>query len=250
MLKQKTQNLLMIAVIIGVVILSFWLLIGFDRMTVQAQSNSLILQEQQERSPRLAYQNVPTNTVNSLGTIEVQELRAEVTDNIQDIISKIETGSTGLGAQSINAGYEYIPASAFRHDGASPASGYSFFPFLGFIQNTSSSQMCLAAPVYVPNGATFTNVFIFFVDDSASSDFLIALWRKNHVSPGGNAEPVAVGTLTDIDDTLVRIGFFDPFQPQPGTGTVSNNYGYSVTFCFDPNTGIEQLVYGFIVTYN
>lgn len=250
MIKQKTQNLLLITVITAVIIVSFWFLIGFDRLAVQAQSNSLIFQEQQKSGLRLGSQDVSTNTINSLGTIKVQELQVEEATSIQDIISKIEANSTELGTQSINAGYEYIPASAFRHDGASPASGYSFFPFEGFIQNTSSSQMCLAAPVYVPNGVTFTDVFIFFIDDSATSDLAIVLWRKNHISPGGNAEVVIAGTFSDIDDALVRYGYFDPFQVEPGTGTVSNNYSYSVTFCFDPNTNIEQLVYGFFVAYN
>ncbi len=248
MLKQKIQNFLIIASIMGAVILSFQFLIGFDDLTVQAQNNASVFQQQRSVS-ELTYQTISTDTFSSSETLDGQELQIEEANSFQDIISKIEAGSTEFGPQSINAGYEYIPASAFRHDGVSPASGYSFFPFLGFIQNTSASQMCLAAPVYVPNGATFTNVFVFFVDDSATSDFRIALWRKSHRFPSGDAESVAIGTLIGIDDSLVRVGFFDPFQPQPGTGTVSNDYGYSVTFCFAPNTGLEQQMYGFIISY-
>ena len=269
MLVQKAQNLLLAAVIvIAVVTLSFWFIIGSNKMMVQAQGNlSPFSRANQDLAGRhlpaigpaangqhrddlsLVYQDIYTNEVNFLAGVELQELQAEVVDDLQSAILRIGAGSTGLSAQSINAGFEYIPSSAFRHDGFSPASGYRFWPIVGYIRNRSSSQMCLAAPVYVPNGATFTQVFWFFVDDSAASDVTIFLQRKNLALPAGLAETVIAGTV-DKDQPEIFVAFFDPFQPQPGTGTVDNDYSYSLIFCFDPNTGFEQRIFGFIVTYS
>jgi hypothetical protein len=249
MVSLKIQILLIGAVVVGVGA-AFWLVTALDETTAQAQGVTGVASlESQPENLRLDYQEVYTKA-NSLVDTEFLEGRSEVVGDIQTAIAKIEADAADLSGQSINAGYEYIPASAFKHDGISPGSGYRFFPTSGYIRNASASQMCLAAPVYAPNGATFTNVFIFFIDNSASSDFSIVLRRHNLALPSQPAQTVVAGTLTGIDDNLLRFGFFDPFQATLGTGTVSNDYGYTTTFCFAPNTGLEQLMYGVIVTYN
>ncbi len=189
----------------------------------------------------MVYQGVYTNVLNNLpGDVKRKEGQLEVIDDLKS--------AAFIGGQSTNSGSEYIPSSAFRHDGSSPASGFRFWPTAGYIRNNSSSRMCLAAPVYVPHGATLTEFSMYFMDDHAASDMGAVLWRSKYASPpGSSAEWVTGLYFPGVDAATRRRGYNTDIQP--GTETVSNAYGYYISFCFDPDTGLEQLVYGFRVDY-
>lgn len=251
MLVPKMQNLvLVVAVIVAVVILSTFLVIGPNRMTAQAGNELPLLatNAQQEVGTHLAYQGVYTNPnmLNFPSDTEPQAGQLKVVTDLKSAIS-----GSGIDPQSINSGFEYIPSSAFRSDGFSPASQYSFVPTTGYILSNSATGMCLAAPVYVPNGATLTRFSMFFVDDNADNDLtFVKLWRKNHTPAGAGAAAQVVASLAfpGNDEATVFEGFTETMTP--GTQTVSNNFGYYIGFCFNGNTGLEQLVYGFRVEYN
>lgn len=251
MLIPKAQNVVLIAtVIVAVITLSAFLMIGPNKMSARAQieSSNLMASTQQKVETGLTYQEVYTNSnsPNFPTGIEPQSGQLKAVTDLQSA-----TSGSGVAPQSINSGFEYIPSSAFRSDGVSPASGYRFIPTAGYIRNNSASQMCLAAPVYVPNGATLTTFSMFFVDDSAPSDLtFVKLWRKNQTASGAGtaAQVVASLSFSNINEATVFEGFTTTLTP--GTQTVSNNFGYYIGFCFNGGTGLEQLVYGFRVAYN
>jgi hypothetical protein len=216
MVEQRIYRLLLVLLVIGLVVLFTLMLTGFGRVTAQAQDGNI--------NADLAH------------TLKHKPAHLEVVD------------ASSIGGQSTMSGSEYIPSSALRHDGASPAGGFRFWPTAGYIRNNSTSYMCLSGPVYVPNGATLTEFSIYFVDDHATSEIVAVLWRRRQApAPGDTAELVAGFSFTGIDTPNVWRGYTNFIEP--GTETVSNGYGYYIGFCFDPNTGLDQLVYGFRVDY-
>jgi hypothetical protein len=217
MLRQRMNYLLLGVIVVAVVILSSFLVFGFDRLTAQAQG-----------------ENPNADLAQSLARTEGQ------VEAIND--------ASPIGPQSTTSGAEYIPPSAIRHDGVSPASGYRFWLYEGYIRNNSTSLMCLSAPVYVPHGATITQFSMFFVDDHATSDMEARLFRRRHAfPPDTSSELMANMYFPGIDAPTHWIGWTTAIQP--GTETVSYDYGYYVAFCFDPDTGLDQRVYGFRVDY-
>ena len=217
MLRQRMNYLLLGVIVVAVVILSSFLVFGLDRMTAQAQG-----------------ENPNADLAQSLARTEGQ---LEAID-----------AAFSIGPQSTTSGSEYIPPSAIRHDGSSPASGYRFWLYEGYIRNNSNSLMCLSAPVYVPHGATITEFSMFFVDDHATSDAEARLFRRKHAVPvATSAELMADMFFPGIDAPTHWRGWTTAIQP--GTETVNNEYGNYVAFCFDPNTGLDQRVYGFRVAY-
>jgi hypothetical protein len=231
MLKQKTQNILIAVLIIAVVILASALVIGLNRMIAQAQ----------DEGPNI-------NPSGSVEPDEDNEGYAAIGDKPPGTIPK-----PGIGGQSTMYGVEYVPSSAFRHDGSTGSpSGYRFWWPAGYIRNNDSYYMCIAAPVYLPHGATITEFGMYFVDDHSTYDTWRAyLWRsKQSHPPGTTAETVADLDFLDsynIDDSTIYLGWSRIITS--GTETVSNEYGYTITFCFDPNTGMYHRIYGFHVMY-
>jgi hypothetical protein len=217
MLRQRMDYLLLGVIVVAVVIVSSFLVFDFDRFTAQAQG-----------------ENPNADLARSLERTEGQVMAVD--------------DAFPIGPQSTMSGAEYIPPSAFRHDGNTPASGYRFWVYEGYIHNNSSDSMCLAAPVYVPHGATITQFSIFFVDDHATSDVWADLWRRRHAStPTSTAEWVAGVAFPGFDVPTHWIGWTTAIEP--GTETVSYDYGYYISFCFGPDTGLEQRIYGFRVNY-
>jgi hypothetical protein len=216
--QQRINYLLLGVIIVAVVILSSFLVIGFDRVTAQAQKG---------------------------------DSNADLAQSLKRTEGQLEAigDAYPIGPQSTNSGAEYIPPSAFRHDGVSPASGFRFWLYEGYIRNNSSDYMCLAAPVYVPHGATLSEFSMFFVDDHAASDMGADLWRRRLAfPPDSTAEWVAGMYFTGIDEPTHWRGWTKAIEPD--TKTVSYDYGYYISFCFNPDTGLEQRVYGFRVNYD
>ncbi len=257
MITQQIKNLLLVAIVVMVIIiLASFLVIGFNRMTAQAQSDlSLfsrinqsvsghrqpVTNEKQGLGADIVYQDVYTNGVN-LGNVGIKKGQLKAVEDLQSVIP-----TTGINAKSIDAGYEHIPSSAFRHDGGfSPPSGYHFVPVRGYIHNKSSGMLWLVAPVYVPNDVTLTEFSMFFVDDNAASDLEAYFMRKNLASPGEDPDFVSSLEFPGTDKSTILVG---SNSIEPGMETVSNNYGYYIALRFGPDADMEQLVYGFIVKY-
>lgn len=201
---------------------------------------------------RLNYQAVYTNPnafgSSADGASEVGQIEA-VTD-LESLPS-----SSGVGPQSTLSGSEHVPPSAFRSDGFPGAAvGYRFSLFGGtfpggYIRNNSANPLCMAAPVYLPEGSTVTQFSIYFMDDHPTLDLdnstSIRLWRKNLASPGNDAQIMAGFASPSTDSTTIFRGFDDTIN----NAIVNSDYGYYVTFCLYGNTGLQHLIYGFKVDY-
>jgi len=267
MFKQSIENYLIVVLVILVVLLSYFLVIGFNRTAVQARNNvpesradtfrpSLAIEdkieEQQLSEVSLAYQDVFTNP----NVLEPPEGEEQYDGEVVEAIG-INGQSASIGGQSTGTGAEFIPASAFRHDGNSPASEYEILTFGdgigGYIRNNSAGYMCISGPVYLPNGATITWFRQYFVDSNSSLEMWTAvLWRRKLSSPPTTTADV----VADLDFL-----FFNPIDSifvwrgssanivTAGSETVSNEYGYYITYCFDPNTDMSHRIYGFEVDY-
>jgi hypothetical protein len=251
MLNQKIKDLLLVAVLVSLVTtLAFMLTIRSSSATAQVQKAlnfdaveaGPVINQPPESS--LSYQGIFTNP-NTLNSPEESE------KGHLEVVTDLEKA---LSSQSTNSGSEHVPATAFRSDGFPGAAvGYRFsvvggtFPG-GYVRNNSSDSVCMAAPVYLPNGKTVTKFSIFFMDDDPTfdMDLFINLWRKNQASPGSSSQQLAtINSPGPIDDTLIRQASDDTIN----NAVISNTYGYYITFCFHGDTGSQHLVYGFKVDY-
>ena len=255
MLNRKILNLLLVAVVaIPITAIAYLLTIDSNRVAAQVQEVARayppatgLVDEQQKVGANLSYQGIYTNpnTLNLPGDTDLEEGHVEVA-NLSD---------AEIAPQSTNSGSEFVPASAFRSDGFPGAAvGYRFsvigVPFPGgYVRSISADVVCMAAPVYLPNGTTVTEFSIYFMDDhpTLEMDNFIRLWRKSHASPGSAANTMAsFVSPSGIDETTIFQGFDDTIS----NATVSNNFGYYITFCLYGNTDVQHLVYGFRVDYN
>jgi hypothetical protein len=253
MLNQKVKNLLLVAIVVVLITtLAFILTIRSSHATAQVQNllnhdaaeTGLVINQPLERA--LSYQGVYTNpnTLNPPGEAESEKGYPEVVTDLE----------SALSPQSTNSGSEHVPASAFRSDGFPGAAvGYRFsvvggtFPG-GYVRNNSTDDVCMAAPVYLPNGKTVTRFSIFFMDDDPvfDMDYVIHLWRKNQANPGSTAQQMAsIVPSSPIDDTTI----FRVSDTTINNPVISNSYGYYITFCLHANTDLQHLVYGFKVDY-
>lgn len=253
MSKQKVQNMLIIVLIIVVVLLASFLLIGLNKMTAQARNEI-------GGGPRdgvsLPAQNIFTDEFNFVkGDAAEQGGQQNSLEGFAELQSA-SLGATGIGGQSTNSGTELVPAAAFRHDGLNGSpSKYRIQTYLGgYIRNNDTVLLCVVAPVYLPDGATLTRFTMYFVDDHATYD----MWRaylirhKLSAAPGTSSENVMDLDFlngTGIDSSAPFFAWSTVINTS-GAENVSNDYGYSITFCFDESTGLDQLLYGFNVNYN
>jgi hypothetical protein len=300
MLKQRGKDLLLAALIVALVVLSSYLVIGFNRVAAQDQdgegTNAELAYSRERKQGQLevpasrgslavsslgahlgvarprwlatgagadqepdagpdtdiAYQDADTNvTYQGVFTDEVDySSRDRERQEGQLEVLGDDGGAPPIGAQSTGSGDEYVPVSAFRHEGfVGPASEFLISPVDGFILNKSTTeQMCMSGPVYLPHGATITEFSMYFVDDHATSDVWSDFYRRKHSDPpDSSAELVADLFFPGFDFSFNLRGFTSYIEP--GTETVSNQYGYYIAFCFDANTGFEQRMYGFRVRY-
>lgn len=256
MVKQKVRNLIIIViVVIPVAILYALLTVGSYEVTAQSQpphKPALVTSKQitgnQVVNAELNFQSVYT-TPNALDVLEAEEGEESQLEVVGDLTSGIQ-----IEPYSTNSGSEYVPMSAFRSDGFPGAAvGYRFsvlggsFPG-GYLRNISSNTVCMAAPVYLPNGATVTEFSIYFMDDHPTLDMnnFIRLWRKSLASPGSNADIMAsFVSPAGIDSTIIYRGYDNTIAQ----ATVSNLYSYYITICLYGNTGLQHLVYGFRVNH-
>lgn len=258
---ERIQNLLIVVLIVVVVILASLLFTGINRMTAQARSvtgdtnltlasdeeTGGVIGEQQGVGVSLSYQGVFTEEVETL-------------DNAIPMVMDGDPNAPVIGGQSTSSGVEFIPASSFRYDGFSGpnnANGYRYWPTGGYIRNNSALDICLSAPVYVPDGATLTEASIYVMDDYAPTNLgltvdSINFRRKNLASPTTAADNIVLMAIPGtVDDTIVRRWLL----PIPNGNTVaggenvSNDYGYYISFCFPANSGLDILVYGARVDY-
>jgi hypothetical protein len=251
MLNQKIQTLLlMIAVVIPIATAASLLSNGTYQVTAQVQevagaegaATKVVIDQPPEAGVQPSYQAAGTNP------------------NTQSLVENVEVAQRDdgeIGPQSTNSGFEFVPVSALRSDGAVGAAvGYRIsviggtFPG-GYVRNNSANAVCMAAPVYLPQGATLTQFYMYLLDNDPNSNMgdtaPVILWRKNLFSPTFTAESVAAFTLPNVSDTIVRRWFINV---PTSRRIVSNIYSYYITFCFNPNTGQQHLVYGFGVDYN
>lgn len=266
MLNKKTKNfLLTIAIIFPVVAIISLLDIGPGPVVAQVQSDvfGLAANNQNEIQPSNPTTAYLTDNQLSLQTVITGSnyLNSSPKPPDQDaaiVGNRVIEGD--ISVQSTNSGAEYIPASAFRHDGEVGASGAYRFSVLGgtfpggYLRNISTVGFCMAAPVYLPDNATITEFSMFFMDDHPTSDLWdVYLWRRKHNGiPSTTAQIVMDLDFLDglnIDDTNIYEGSTANVVTA-GSQVVDNNYGYTITFCMDGNTGLQQLIYGFKVAYN
>jgi hypothetical protein len=260
MFNQRIQNLLVVAIVaILVTMIAYLLTTNSHQVAAQVQekplgylsATELTIDKQQRFNTELSYQGVYSNpnTVNPQGEADSGGGQLEAVDDLESALSDSE-----IDPQSTNSGAEFVPASALRSDGFPGAAvGYRFsvldVPFPGgFVNNISADFVCMAAPVYLPDGATVTRFSMYFMDDHPTLDVdnVITLWRKSHTSPGNSANAMASLAPAGVDSTSILRASTTGIS----NATVNNNFGYYVTICLYPNTEAQHLVYGFSVDYN
>ncbi len=92
-----------------------------------------------------------------------------------------------------------IPAAGFTDDGANPDS--LFFPFgSGYFQGDAENYGCLVAPVYLPNGATVTDIFATVYDNDATYNLSLDFRRVDNFAGGTDtmAAMTTAGTFAGV----------------------------------------------------
>lgn len=260
MFNQRIQNLLVVAIVaILVTTIAYLLTTNSHQVAAQVQETplgylsaaELTIDKQQRFNTELSYQGVYSNpnTASPQGEADPGGGQLEVVEDLESALS-----GSGIGPESTNSGAEFVPASALRGDGFPGAAvGYRFsviggtFPG-GYVRNISANFVCMAAPVYLPDGATVTQFAMYFMDDHPTLDMnnAVNLWRKSHTNSGNNANIMASLAPNGIDQPII----FRASTTGISNATVNNNFGYYVTICFQPSTGSQHLLYGFEVDYN
>jgi hypothetical protein len=270
MLKQKIPDLLIVILAVIVVGLLSALALGVNRMTAQAAETE-----------RLQGETPKGVAVPALGAILSEDRAGEVTLTYQDVFTETNmpapsqdpwhpegegvffaepdgVNRAGIGAQSTNSGSEFVPSSAFRHDGISLAHGYRFSPVDGgYIRNNvNNASMCIAAPVYLPHGSTFSRFFMYFVDEDPVREMDTAqLVRRKLSHPVGTASEL-VADLDFLGNPSIDINSPFMFEASSsiviteGSEAINNNYSYFIIFCFAEGTGFDHRIYGFRVDYD
>ncbi|MFV0571764.1 MAG: hypothetical protein ACK5M1_04935 [Xanthomarina gelatinilytica] len=87
--------------------------------------------------------------------------------------------------------------------------------------------------IYLPHGATITNIKAVFIDNSVASNFFFSFRRHDNTSPGWNEiETISTGQMTESGTTQI----FDTDDFTPVNHTVDNiNYSYYLKISTAPN---------------
>jgi hypothetical protein len=167
----------------------------------------------------------------------------------------VQFGESGenISTQSDGSGVEIVPGAAFIHTnelGSGTEAKDWFFSFNGgFLTNDSFAEsgvnkaVCLAAPVYLPIGATIIKFQGYALDNSTASD--VAIYFDRTSSFGGWTELAAVqstGNNTSVQ-TLT-----DP-SITAGANVVATENNYQVSLCLPAGSDFNILVYGAQITY-
>lgn len=273
MLRNNIQNFLIVVLVIMVVVLASFFLIGFNRMTAQAQNEaaSLILPASFDNEANLTIDKPAERAITALAYQGIFTDELSLLKGLDDLgegspleqVSELkDTPPTGIGVESVGGGTEYVSSASFRHAGSSgQASDYFFYPLGGYIRNNGPNVLCLAAPVYLPDGATITLFRMFFIDSSATADMLGAvLVRHDLDTPGATSENMMDSfspALVGHNSSLPFVFSSSLFESPPGSEVVSNSYGYSIIFCFNTGAnigpagtpGLNHKLYGFNIDY-
>ncbi len=136
------------------------------------------------------------------------------------------------GQVTLMAGGSYaspltISAAEFRTDGGAP-DGYYFQFAGGYLRGKDGVFACMQAPVYLPNGAHVTELWMSAVDNYNGYDLYVDLNRVSNAT-GGPSERMA-GVNTSGYSTAVQ---------NPGDTTISfpdvnyPYYSYFLSMCFE-----------------
>lgn len=191
----------------------------------------------------------------ALGPISNEDLQAAVqgsetaqetplVTNDQDegaILSTEGTGMEGMnflaepeGINALSSVY-VLPSADFRSDGADP-DGFFFWFGGGHImgKDDQTSGTCLMAPVYLPAGATITDVYATVVDDSDTLRIWMELYRLDNYS----------GDVVEVAYLETTAGYANPSLVTIYDLTISNpvvsypSYSYYVGTCI-PGSAIK-----------
>jgi hypothetical protein len=155
-----------------------------------------------------------------------------------------ENSDTLIGEAAIRAAEaaaEYsspmtIPAADFVSDGVNP-SGFRFILLDsdgrgGYLRGTLDPDTCLSAPVYLPDGATMTNMTATVVDSDSLNRIVVTLRRANK----DTGFPTTIGVVSTTSD------FSSSNLQDIGTNNITgplvenDKYGYFVTTCLPAAT--------------
>lgn len=123
-----------------------------------------------------------------------------------------------------------VPAAAFTTKG-NDASSHKFELFFGYLAGTNSSGGCVQAPVYLPYGATVTEVHASVIDNDDANNIFISLLRRSNYDHNAVDEMAFMqstgqsSSVTTIGDLAVSNPFID--FPQ---------YSYYLTTCLASST--------------
>lgn len=129
-----------------------------------------------------------------------------------------------------------VPAADFVSDGVNP-SGFRFILLDsdgrgGYIRGTIDPDTCLSAPVYLPDGATITNMTATVLDEDSLNRIVVTLRRANKNT----------GFPTTLAVVSTSTGFTSPNLQDIGTNSITGSgvdndtYGYYVSTCLPAAT--------------
>lgn len=129
-----------------------------------------------------------------------------------------------------------IPAADFVSDGNVP-NGFRFITLDtsnrgGYIRGTNNASTCVMAPVYLPDGATMTNLTATVVDSDSINQIVVTLYRSNKTT----------GFPTNLGGVSTTNAYTSPDPVSIGTNTITgptvdnDTYTYFVATCLPAAT--------------
>lgn len=219
MFKTKSLNLIVISIVVIIVVTAFaiWLL-------VEPSSGIVLAQGGKGENPNAALQEFLAN----------QDLNNTIVTPFDG-----DSGFTSIGTQSDGSGVEVVPTGAFRHNGDNP-NGYRHYFAGGYLRTSTNTEVCFMAPTYPPIGTEVTSFAAAILDNDATANIPVALFRvplANTSGAEGMAGVISAGqnasSVVLTDNTIVG-----------GTELVTDAYAYFVAVCIPDNADFTILFYG------
>lgn len=136
-----------------------------------------------------------------------------------------------------------VPTSAFRSRGVTPTGAIYSFLKSNWSGAADGGMGCIMAPVYLPNGATVTKLYAYYIDNDAGLESNIVLRRSLNLLDGSGSATSLASVITSGSST----DWQELVETSIENAVVDNlRYDYSLTTCLE---SVDISFYGARIYY-
>lgn len=156
-----------------------------------------------------------------------------------DVTLRLDPSVMGWGGSGIgSSGSVTIPHSAFQALDEVEEEDHNIFPQRGYTRpdNAKGNDLCLAAPVQLPDGVTVSDVEM-VIRDNTLFDFQYVLWRTDIDPTNGDTGTQAMAVITTFSQSPLKRNFPDDDFTIAHPVVDADGYAYTIG---NPNLGQKK----------